>query len=74
MLRFGTAHFRTLRHAIAYYGRMDETEDDVIRRIDRKEITIGMPPIQPGDMVGYDEDGRWWVAFAQLPGIEATGK
>jgi hypothetical protein len=60
-MRYGTAHFKTLRHAIRYYDGYgyDDTAKAVDRKLSEGEIHIGEPEsLKADETFSWDKDGR----------------
>jgi hypothetical protein len=59
--RWGTSHFESLAAAEKYYRCYRVTRDNVGRKIAGGEIHIGKPEVKSGQILGLDEDRRYWI-------------
>lgn len=69
MTRIGTNYFVSMRRAIAYYAQYGfDGEYEASRKVREGEIRIGIPHTKPGQSLGIDEDGRYYLV-PQLFGV-----
>jgi hypothetical protein len=66
-MRYGTSHFENIGAARSYYLRMRYTLEDVQRKIDEGEISIGAPKLPPGATLKLDEDRRYHIEESEKP-------
>lgn len=60
--KYGTQFFVSRRAAIKYYKTQEVDVADVDRRLREGEITIGMPPNVPGEVIELNrEEGRYFI-------------
>lgn len=57
-MRYGTAYFRSNSDAIRYYAAYGYHRNHVLQKIADLEIHIGNPPLQTGETLEWDTDGR----------------
>ena len=59
--RIGTCHFRTFYDAVDYYRDYGWTRNEVLNKVDDKEIYIGPPSVNAGESLGLDSDNRYFI-------------
>jgi hypothetical protein len=61
-MRYGTAHFKDVEAAVAYYRTQGESRSAVARKLAEQAIFLGPPILQPGQTLSLDRsEGRYFI-------------